>query len=319
MFEKVFVENGSVRPFIRFLVSVVGILTLITCVGFLAVRMPSPLPWLSHGQAMLFWYNILLLPGLLALYKLLTMLLDHRPLRSVGLTFHSRWKNELGIGLAAGTVMIVAVACLERVGGLADFSARTEPAGKIALGGFFLLTLLIVAAAAEELVFRGYPFQRLVDSGGKGAAVATFSALFGVAHLANPFHSWISLVNTVLVGVLLSICYLRTRALWLPIGIHFAWNFVQGYVLGFPVSGLNLAESMLKARNHGPLWLAGGAYGPEGSILTLGVILAGTAYFIFSRRIFISHEMRELALGGGNGKESASNIPRGGIVSVEKR
>jgi len=129
--------------------------------------------------------------------------------------------------------------------------------------------------------------------------------LFGAAHLRNPFQNWISTLNTALVGVLLAICYLRTRALWLPLGIHFAWNFVQGYVLGFPVSGIALQHSIFQAKIIGPAYLTGGAYGPEGSILSLGVIAAGTIYFFVSRRIYPSREMQVRGLGRRNPEATA--------------
>ena len=67
-----------------------------------------------------------------------------------------------------------------------------------------------------------------------------------------------------LVGVPLSVAYLRTRALWMPVGIHFAWNYVQGFIFGLPVSGFRLPTSVLTARVHGAAWLTGSAYGPEG-------------------------------------------------------
>ena len=231
--------------------------------------MPVPYGWLPGGLALLFWFSLLLLPVLLGLYTILTRLLEGRPLGSVGFAFHPRWKSELVMGLIAGTIMILAVAGSEDLLGVAKFSVAQSSAGRVALGALLFFLLFTVAAASEELIFRGYPFQRLVDAGGPVFAVITLSVLFGAAHLRNPFHTWISTLNTAAVGVLLAICYLRTRALWLPLGIHFAWNFVQGYVLGLPVSGIRLPDSLLQAKATGPLWLTGSAYGPHGRILTL--------------------------------------------------
>jgi len=316
---KLFFENGRLRPFLRFLISIFGILTVAMTVGFVAVTMSPPFPWLSRGLTLLFWFNLLLIPALLGLSMLLSRLLEQRPLGSVGLAFHPRWKNELVIGLVAGTVMILAVAGAEGLLGLAEFSLPSASPGKVALAGASFFLLFGVAAANEELVFRGYPFQRLIDVGGPVFAVIILSILFGVVHLRNPFHTWISTLNTVLVGVLLAICYLRTRALWLPLGIHFAWNFVQGFVLGLPVSGIRLPQSLLQAKAGGPLWITGGAYGPEGSILTLGIIVVGTVYFFASSRIFPTREMRDLALGSRGGKENGNALFSRDIFPVEKR
>jgi membrane protease YdiL (CAAX protease family) len=317
-FDNLIVDKGHIRPFWRFLLSVLGILTVITAVGFIVVKIP-PIKHLDPRLSLLLWYNLLLLPSLLALYLFLTRALEQRPLGSVGLAFRGRWKNDLSLGLLSGAGMIVATGCLERVLGVAEFSLSSEPHGHVALTGVFLILLLGVAATDEELVFRGYPFQRLVDSGGPIAAVAALSVLFGLTHLGNPFHTWISTANTILVGVLLAVCYLRTRSLWLPIGIHFAWNYFQGYVLGLPVSGLAMPEPILAARVHGPLWLTGGAYGPEGSILSSGIILAATIYFLFTRRIYVTREMQELVLGPSSGGTAPMNLSLGDPVPTEKR
>jgi hypothetical protein len=187
------------------------------------------------------------------------------------------------------------------------------------LTGILLFLLLMVAAADEELVFRGYPFQRLVEVAGPVAAVVVASALFGAAHLRNPFQSWISTLNTALVGVMLAICYLRTRALWLPLGIHFAWNFVQGYVLGLPVSGVAFPRAIFQTKISGPSWLSGGAYGPEGSILCLSVIAAGTVYFFVSRRICTASEMQHLVLGRTNEKATVLSLfPSDGVPTGKR-
>ena len=290
-------EDKRPRPAVGLLVSVAGILAAATIAGIIAFNMPTIFRWLPVGFSLMFWFSLLLLPVLLALYAVLSRFIECRPLGSVGFALHPRWKNELGAGLAAGTVMMLAVALAEALLGVARFSPAPGAAGRTVLSGVFLLLLLGVAAADEELVFRGYPFQRLLELAGPVIAVILASVLFGAAHLRNPSQSWISILNTALVGVLLAICYLRTRALWLPLGIHFAWNFVQGFVLGFPVSGIVFPGGIFQAKNSGPAYLSGGAYGPEGSILSLGVIAAGTVYFFVSRRFFTTSEMQRLTLG----------------------
>ena len=85
--------------------------------------------------------------------------------------------------------------------------------------------------------------------------------------------------------------------LWLPIGIHFTWNFVQGFVLGLPVSGLVAPVSVVKAKVAGKAWLTGASYGPEGGLLTTLVIVAATGYLALSKSIYISKETRTLVFG----------------------
>lgn len=128
-------------------------------------------------------------------------------------------------------------------------------------------------------MFRGYPFQRLTEGIGPAGAIAVFSVLFGVVHLSNPGATVWGLVNTVAIGVLLSVLYLRTRALWMPWGFHFAWNAMLGIVLGLPVSGLRLFNVAVHATASGPKWLTGGNYGIEASApgavaIGIGLVIA---------------------------------------------
>lgn len=265
--------------------------------------------WEPGREQALFWANCLTLPALLAVFKMLTALFEGRPLGSIGLAFHGRWSIELGIGLALGAAMVLAVTVMELGLGAARFSWNPISAEQVAWGGAFYGVLLAVAATNEELIFRGYPLQRLVETVGPVGAVGISSALFGLAHLGNPARTWLSTLNTALVGVPLGVAYLRTRALWLPIGIHFAWNLSQGYIFGFPVSGMGLSGTLLIANEHGLAWMTGGDYGPEGGILATGVIVIGTVYLLFSRRIYISGEMQELALGTSASSPSAPRDP----------
>lgn len=245
---------------------------------------------------LLFWANCLMLLALLAIFKILTSLFEEKPLSSIGLAFCGRWKTELSIGLSLGVAMILVVAALEWGLGLARFSRNSISAEQVLAAGAYYFLLFAVAAVNEEIIFRGYPFQRLVESIGPAGAVAILSICFGLVHLENPSHTWLSTLNTVAIGISLSVAYLRTRALWLPISLHFAWNFVLGYGLGLPVSGILFSKTLLQASVNGPVWLTGGNYGPEGSGLAAGVILAATIYLLFSRSIYISEEIRGLTL-----------------------
>jgi len=124
-------------------------------------------------------------------------------------------------------------------------------------------------------MFRGYPFQRLEEAIGAAGSISIFSLLFGAVHLTNPGASPLGLINTVAIGVVLAIAYLRTRALWLPWGIHFGWNVSLGLVLGLPVSGLRVFNVILHTTVKGPAWFTGGVYGIEASLPVAVAILAG--------------------------------------------
>ena len=317
--QRIFIADGKLRPIWRCLLSIPMVILAVLVAGKAGAFVAAGFPLGGWGQYV--WSSVFTLPALLGTFELLTRVFDRKPLGSVGLAFCGRWQRELGTGLGLGALMILLVAAVERLLGLAQFSFSSAPPGRVLAWGAALLGMLFVAATNEELVFRGYPFQRLVEAlGGAGkflagkvlgvaaferfaeslgaaGGVALFAGLFGLAHLANPSRTWISTLNTMLVGVPLALAYLRTRALWLPIGMHFTWNFFQGYVLGLPVSGLEMPISVLRAEVSGETLLTGGAYGPEGGLLATGVIVAGAVYLALSRRIYISKEMRALVFG----------------------
>jgi membrane protease YdiL (CAAX protease family) len=162
---------------------------------------------------------------------------DHR-IAAQGLSLSPGWARQFGVGCAFGVLLVaLAVIPLATWEGL---SFRTVLNSRSLARVAVVLAVVISGALAEELMFRGYPFQRLTEGIGPAGAIAVFSVLFGVVHLSNPGATVWGLVNTVAIGVLLSVLYLRTRALWMPWGFHFAWNAMLGIVLGLPVSGLRL-------------------------------------------------------------------------------
>jgi membrane protease YdiL (CAAX protease family) len=306
--ESIFIAEGKLRPIWRFVVSIpavfIAVIVAETLAGFVAAGV-------GHRGAV-FGAQLFVLLALLGAFKLLTNLLDQRPLGSVGLAFSGRWHLELSLGLGIGTVMMLAVGALEQFLGMARFTVNSAPAGQFLGWGVGLWFYISVAAADEELIFRGYPFQRLTEALGPVVAVALFSAAFGLVHLRNAGHTWLSTFNTMLVGVPLAVAYLRTRALWLPVGMHLAWNYVQGCGLGLPVSGIQMPFSFLRAEVTGSELLTGGSYGPEGGLLATAVIVAATVYLSLSRSIYISREMRALVFGPAPVAASAAEavIPR---------
>ena len=141
-----------------------------------------------------------------------------------------------------------------------------------------LLLVLAVPAAAEEALFRGYPFQKLVSALGPIAATLLASGGFALAHRHNPNVNTFALLNIFLAGVMLSVAYLRTRSLWFPIALHIGWNWIMAGPLDLPVSGLELFDAPLyEPRTRGAEWVSGGSFGPEGGVAGLVALLLVTA------------------------------------------
>jgi len=188
------------------------------------------------------------------------------PWQSLGLTLHRGWFRDLVVGSAVGfAALAVAVAIGAAAGGL-SFSVNELQIASLGRSLLGWVTLLFVAALAEEAAFRGYPLQTLTRARLAWLGVLLTSVPFGLVHLSNPnVVPGVTFANTALAGVWLAVAYLRTRSLWLPLGVHWSWNWALGWFFGLPISGINLvSHPLLKGNDHGPAWLTGGSYGIEG-------------------------------------------------------
>jgi uncharacterized protein len=144
-----------------------------------------------------------------------------------------------------------------------------------------LISASMMPAIMEELLFRGILFRWLEDFSGSWATLIVTSALFGLAHSQNPGATLFStFAIAVEGGLLLGGSYMLTRSLWMPIGLHAAWNFTQGPVLGVPVSG-NPVHGLIRAKLEGPTILSGGAFGLEASIIAIAVCTAAGIWFLW--------------------------------------
>ena len=143
--------------------------------------------------------------------------------------------------------------------------------------------VFFAGAAHEEMVSRGYPFQRLMEVLGAPLAVVGQAAIFAGLHHWNPHSNLMGTINTMLVGILFALAYLQTRQLWLPIGLHWSWNFFEA-AFGLPVSGITIEQMPLSAEVRGPELVHGGGYGPEAGLAASVVIAAVTVALILRGR-----------------------------------
>lgn len=265
-------DDGRLRPGWRFLL---GALVAFLA-NFLAIGIAESV---AHGRIRLLEavYRPTTLLLAVAGFALLLIAADQGSeglLRAMGLGRIPGWLRQAALGMATGSALVaIAVLWIAVAGELPDV--------KISINNHTLallvveLLILATGAMAEEMMFRGYPFHRLLETVPTPVAVVIMSVLFAVAHGGNPHSSKLAMINTFTIAVLLSVAYLRTRALWLPWGIHFAWNTVLGVVFGLPVSGLTDFAVIVRTRATGPRWVTGGAYGIEGSVVGTIVILLG--------------------------------------------
>jgi membrane protease YdiL (CAAX protease family) len=156
---------------------------------------------------------------------------------------------------------------------------RVEGIGRVPSAAT-LMGLGFVAAFLEEIIVRGVIYRITEESLGTWLAIAISALFFGFSHIFNPESNVIAaLCIAVEAGVLLAAAYITTRRLWLPIGLHFAWNFTQGGVFGVAVSGMPV-RGMLRSSLTGPEYLTGGAFGAESSIFAVLVCTSMAIYLI---------------------------------------
>src|SRR5689334_17490876 len=207
--------------------------------------------------------------------------LEGLPWRSLGLTIHHGWLRDLLIGCVIGFASLaVAVIIATAAGGL-RFSFGGSAMMNAILRAFISTTpLLFVAALAEEALFRGYALQTLTRAQLAWLGLLLTSVPFGLVHLTNPnVVPGVTFANTALAGIWLGVAYLRTRSLWFPLGVHFAWNWALGSFFGLPISGINLvAHPFLKGTDLGPAWLTGGTYGIEGGVACTVALIVSTLF-----------------------------------------
>jgi uncharacterized protein len=277
---KKLLANRRVGALWRFAVSVV----IWYCAEFLASTIASPL-YNHHWRVFELVFRCAFLALLLGSFSLLIIVADayvSSPLAYMGLDRRQPWLRDTAKGTLIGIFIVGLGATAIAIFGTLGLSVTVTPRAFGRLG--LELIILLAAALAEEVSFRGYPFQRMVDAIGAVPAVIVVSGLFGAVHWANPSSSTWSIINTAVVGVLLCVAYLRTRALWVPWGIHFGWNFGLGVLFGLPVSGLKEFAVIVHGKASGPAWLTGGAYGIEASITGTAVMLIGLVLVVVLTR-----------------------------------
>jgi CAAX protease family protein len=194
-------------------------------------------------------------------------LVDRKSFASLGLSTSGRWHDMIaGFFLAPALIGIGSLVLYFTKHLEWDYNAFNAQTFFMDAG-----TLMLIAIS-EEIVFRGYILNNLMQSFNKWIALIMSSLLFTLFHLSNPGISTIPLATLFLVGVLFGINYIYTRSLWFSILLHFSWNFFQGPLAGYKVSGINFS-SLLLTDLKGDMSITGGDFGFEGSFVATALLL----------------------------------------------
>lgn len=247
-------------PLVAMILAILMFIITITIAAAVVKLVPLRIPGFTFDLK----FDVLAIVLLLLLYKLVIRRMGEHPrddYRDPNAVRH------LLIGLGAGfAVFSVAVGVAAALGvyqvtGRGDLS-HLLPA---------LIASAVFPAVNEELLFRGILFRWMEEWGGSWVALLVTSALFGCAHLLNPNASPIAAVGIAFeAGVMLGAAYMLTRSLWLPMGLHAAWNFAQGEIYDIPVSGMPV-HGMVQAQLSGPPLLTGNGFGLEASVIAIVV------------------------------------------------
>lgn len=189
----------------------------------------------------------------------------------------NRMAGHTALGLGVGFGYFVVVVGIMMAISLYKIDSYQLPWARLADAFFYFL----IVAIGEEIIFRGVLFRWIDERFGFWWAMIVSGLIFGLVHLTNDNATLLGAIGIALeAGLLLGAAYKWSGSLWLPIGIHWAWNFAQGNIFGFAVSGNDAGDSIIRATIDGPQWLTGGAFGAEASVISMVVGLAVTALFV---------------------------------------
>ena len=235
---------------------------------------------MGFGSPMMLLMSVLGIISSFGAIWFMMAVVNREPLMNIGLSVENRGKEMLvGLGGAllfiGGIFFILWTLGAITVTGLVGFKAEV----------FMVSMMLFVAAFNEEIVFRGYLLKNMMDeTDNRWIALAGSSVFFALVHSGNPsvWSTWVPMTELFAAGFILGISYTFTKNLWLPTFFHFGWNFFQG-LFGFEISGMGVDSwKVLSHENTGnvPDVISGGAFGIEGSVISLCCTILGT-YLIY--------------------------------------
>jgi membrane protease YdiL (CAAX protease family) len=203
---------------------------------------------------------------------------DRRSFVSLGLYLNKQALPDIVLGIGIAFVVMSVVYLIEYSLGWLTFKSfawQTESSSEVFSQTLRDFVVYAHAGFKEELIYRGYVLQTLISGLNLFWGVAISSLYFGIDHLSNPNSTWMSAAGIFIIALFFVYGYIRTGQLWLPIGLHFGWNFFENAFFGFPVSGFD-RPGLFHINISGPNLWTGGAFGPEAGLLMIPVCLIGT-------------------------------------------
>ena len=271
------------RAILRVILYLIGVLIVTLAVGvavtpllFLTVRPEDLMSGMPISLTTLAIIYLPLAPAVIAFTWLFVTKVDRRPFETFGLTVERGWTSKvwLGIGLGIGLPALMFAASYLAGWTKVTGSLMNQQPGHILAVVAASVAAMVGIAIVEETVMRGYVLQTLKWGYDAITALIVSSVFFGALHLFNPGASLAGFLGTAAAGLFLGYCYLATKRLWLPIGVHFGWNFALGPIFGFPVSGVEIPSWIVQEVSGPTIW-TGGRFGPEAGLMVYIALLLG--------------------------------------------
>ena len=259
--------------------SIIGeILTIPLYIVFLKI----PLFFYNQNLLLLF-LNLLTFATISSLVFFRVKVIERRSLSSIGLN-KNNWLKKYLLGFFIGLVMMsIIVLILLSFGYITIEKNPIQPVGVSAISSVLVILFgWIIQGATEEIVTRGWLLNVLSNKYNIGVGLLISSTLFGLMHLSNPNVNYIAVINIILVGLFYGFYVIKTNDLWAVCGMHTAWNFAQGNLFGFEVSGIDVSVgSLIDLNLVGSDFVTGGIFGPEAGIVATFILLVSIGILLF--------------------------------------
>ncbi len=256
---------------------------LLVILGIAAGLLTDLLPIKSTPDSILWIGELIELFAIVGSVYLARRFLDKGSFVSIGFKIDKHILFDILAGIIIASIMMGLIfIALQALGWLKfeSFAWNTDLAPTVISQTLLFFFFFIIVGFNEELLFRGYYLQTITSGLNLFWGLIISSIVFGGLHLANPNATWVSAAGIFFAGLFLAYGYIRTKQLWLSIGLHIGWNFFEGVVFGFPVSGLSIYP-LTHIRVSGPEVWTGGAFGPEAGLIILPALALGAVLIYF--------------------------------------